>query len=296
MPDEVSVFLTDRVCPLMQQQRFDEAEALLRQALPNSETDRVDPRIVGELANVLREKGKHGEAAPLYRRALQGEAEPLYRRALKSFELLYGPSDKRTVDVVLKLAITLADQGMHGEAEPLYRRALQGYEQLYGPSDNRAIDVVRRLADVLQELGKLVEAEPLYCRALHYFKELNGPSHSTVLQAACAHACVVRQLAAQTNPVPHTKEAVAAPSSIKQKAAAVSSNVAVALAGQGKHGEAEPLFRRALQGYTHIYGPSDNRTIDVVPRLAVTLAVQGKHGRRCIAKHCRASSSCRPLR
>ena len=92
MPDEDSVLLTDSVGPLIQQKRLKEAEALLRQALPNSEADPVGSRIAFVLAGLVRTKGEHGEAESLYRRALQG------------FEQLYSPSDERTLEVAVRRA------------------------------------------------------------------------------------------------------------------------------------------------------------------------------------------------
>ena len=64
-----------------------------------------------------------------------------------------GPSDERTIDVVLGFAATLADQGKLGEAEPLYRRALQGFEQLC--SDKGTVNAVQGLAITLAKQVKL---------------------------------------------------------------------------------------------------------------------------------------------
>ena len=69
---------------------------------------------VNNLAELLTEQGKLGEAEPLYRRALEGRESTL------------GPMHGSTLISVNNLAKLLKAQGKLGEAEPLYRRALEG--------------------------------------------------------------------------------------------------------------------------------------------------------------------------
>ena len=54
-------------------------------------------------------------------------------------------------------------------------------------------------------------------------------------------------------------------------------NLGVTLSMQGKHAEAEPLFRRALAGYEAELGANHPRTLTSVNNLASLLHDQGKH-------------------
>ena len=53
------------------------------------------------------------------------EAEPLYRRALDGREAALGPTHPSTLSSVGNLGILLRDMGRHADAEPLLRRAQQ---------------------------------------------------------------------------------------------------------------------------------------------------------------------------
>ena len=64
---------------------------------------------MSDLAGVLDDEGRHGEAETLYRETLQLRREVL------------GERDPRTITSMSDLAGVLDDEGRHGEAETLYR-------------------------------------------------------------------------------------------------------------------------------------------------------------------------------
>ena len=53
-------------------------------------------------------------------------------------------------------------------------------------------------------------------------------------------------------------------------------NLAILFAQQGKHDEAEPLFRRAIAGYEEALGPAHPNTLRTVNNLALLLDAKGE--------------------
>ena len=54
-------------------------------------------------------------------------------------------------------------------------------------------------------------------------------------------------------------------------------SVGFLFADQGKHAEAEKMYRRALDGYEKAWGPDHTSTLDTVNNLGLLYADQGKH-------------------
>ena len=98
-----------------------------------------------------------------------GEAEPLMRRALAIAEGSYGPDHPDVASDLNNLALLLQDTNRLGEAEPLMRRALAIDEGSYGPDHPDVATDLNNLAGLLQATNRLGEAEPLMRRALGIF-------------------------------------------------------------------------------------------------------------------------------
>eukprot|EP00966_Prymnesium_polylepis_P140123 3236817-Prymnesium_polylepis.1 len=62
------------------------------------------------------------------------DAEPLYRRALEGKEAALGPAHPSTLGSVNTLGSLYSAMGRHADAEPLYRCALEGREAALGPA------------------------------------------------------------------------------------------------------------------------------------------------------------------
>jgi len=126
---------------------LESAVALLDRALPSPDWDQKGWRFWEQLAPHCRNLLNHLQdhvlepkatrimnqlAVWLKNRAEHGEAEPLYRRALAIEEKSFGP-EHRTVAICLNnLALLLSDTNRLAEAEPLYRRALTIDEKSLG--------------------------------------------------------------------------------------------------------------------------------------------------------------------
>src|SRR5271166_3158485 len=158
-------------------------------------------RIMNDLAVWLNNRAEHGEAEPLYRRALAideksfgrdhpnvasrlnnlagllratnrlAEAEPLYRRALAIDEKSFGPEHPNVAIRLNNLALLLSDTDRLAEAEPLYRRALAIDEKSFGPEHPNVAIRLNNLAELLRATNRLAEAEPLYRQVLRILAE-----------------------------------------------------------------------------------------------------------------------------
>jgi tetratricopeptide (TPR) repeat protein len=167
-------------------------------------------RIMSQLAVWLNNRAEHGEAEPLYRRALAifeksfdpehpnvatglnnlagllrdtnrlAEAEPLFRRALAIGEKSFGPEHPDVAIRLNNLAVLLGDTNRLAEAEPLFRRALAIDEKSLGPDHPNVGRDLNNLAGPLRDTNRLAEAEPLYRRALAIFEKSLGPEHPNV--------------------------------------------------------------------------------------------------------------------
>ena len=93
------------------------------------------------------------------------EAEPLFRRALEGNEAALGPEHPSTLGSVNNLGSLYLGMGRHAEAEPLYRRALEGKEAALGPEHPETLLSVGNLGILYRDMGRHAEAEPLLRRA-----------------------------------------------------------------------------------------------------------------------------------
>ena len=122
--------------------------ALLDRALPSPEWDQKGWRLWEQLAphcrtllnrlqdHVLEPKATrimNELALWLNNRAEHGEAEPLFRRALAIEEKSFGPDHPNVATDLNNLAVLLSATNRLAEAEPLYRRALAIDEKSFGP-------------------------------------------------------------------------------------------------------------------------------------------------------------------
>ena len=130
--------------------------------------DAAAARVIGEVGNYCRERGRYDDA------------ERLIRRSLRVEERVLDPSQSALADTLNNLAVLAAARRNFAEAEALYRRALGIYEAQPRPDEADIALTLNNLAGLLQKRGKLDDAEPLYQRALELFKRVLGPDHPYV--------------------------------------------------------------------------------------------------------------------
>lgn len=131
--------------------RYEEAEALLRQALVMHETIRTpDSRSRLEI--------QHALVVVLWRRAKNDEAEVMGREALEQGLLTLGRSDVLILNIKMNLGIVLAAQGLFQEAEVLLSESVDGFTTLCGSNSLQRVNAAVNLATVLWYRGKIQAA------------------------------------------------------------------------------------------------------------------------------------------
>ena len=123
------------------------------------------------LAQDLQAQGKHDEAEPLYREALEMDRESL------------GTRHPNTLIAINNLAQVLQAQGKNDEAEPLSREALEVQRQTLGDRHPNTLSSMNELGALLQAKGDLAAAEPLQREALKVRRETLGSRHPSTLNS-----------------------------------------------------------------------------------------------------------------
>jgi tetratricopeptide (TPR) repeat protein len=172
-----------------------EAEPLARAALSLSENalgrEHVDVATdLSNLANLLREAGRHTEA------------ERLIREALASLERGYGRKHANVGAALSVLGLLLQQTGRPAEAEPLFHEALAIDENAFGRQDPKVAIDLSNLASLLSSIGRYAEAEPLLHEALAIDQKMLGLDHfyTAVDQLILARLCLDTNRAAEALP------------------------------------------------------------------------------------------------
>jgi len=174
-------FLNNLAGVYRDQERYDEAETLLRRSLALRRGAKApDPYSVAtaelNLAEIYREQGKFEDAAPLYTSALADARQAL------------GPDNPELSEFLAQLAVLRRDQGQLAKAEPPLREALALAERGHDPDAPRVAQSHLDLADLLRRRGRCAAARPHLERALAIREKAFGPAHPDVAEALAASA------------------------------------------------------------------------------------------------------------
>ena len=262
-------------------------------------------RIMNQLAVWLNNRAEHGDAEPLYRRALAideksfgpdhpnvarglnnlaellsatnrlAEAEPLYRRALTITEKSFGPDHPNMAIGLNNLAELLSDTNRQAEAEPLYRLALAITEKSFGPDHPNVARGLNNLAALLSDTNRQAEAEPLFRRALAIDEKSFGPDHPNVARGFNNLAGLLRATDRLAEAEPLFRRALATDEKSfgpdHPNVAIGLNNLAWLLHDTGRPAQAEPLFRRALAIDETSFGPDHPNVARGLNNLALLL-------------------------
>ena len=263
--------------------RWNESEKQQRRALAEA-TALANAKLVAvasnDLAALLLDTNRLGEAEPLMRRALEineaafgnqhptvaiclnnlatlllntsrlGEAEPLMRRALEINETAFGNQHPTVATCLRNLAVLLLNTNRLEEAEPLMRRALEIDEAAFGNRHPSLATGLNNLASLLQATNRREEAETLMRQALEINEVVFGGQHPSV-------ATDLNNLATllwETNRVEKAEPLIRRALEIDEAAfgarhpnvAIRLNNVAVLLHATNRSSEAEPLMQRSI--------------------------------------------------
>jgi serine/threonine-protein kinase len=224
--------------------RYEEAEALLREAVSKGESlfqgdHALIARAQSELGAVLRARGDFAGA------------EPVLRRALAMRERLFPGDHPDVSETIEKLALALEDRGDLAAAEPLFRRALAMRERMYAGDHESTAIALSNLGGMLHALGDLKGADAHLSRAVAMQERLFHGDHpalasslenlaslmSTRGDAAAGEALVRRayEMRKRIYPGDHPNLSVSL------------NNLAMAAFDRGDSVEAERLFRESIE-------------------------------------------------
>ena len=241
-------------------------------ALPANE-DRGTSALILNLAKMLQDHDKLGEAEPLFREALAtrrrklgdehpdtltsidkmagllkkqdklGEAELLYEEAFTGRKRAHDLEQGR--DTLVSMLTSMSNkaglfkaQDRLDEAEPLFREALKQRRHELGDEHRDTLVSISNMAGLLKAQGKLVEAEKLYREVLGTRTRLYGKEDPRTLASIC--------------------------------------NMAPLLLAQENLGEAEELLRFALDTRRRIRGEEHHDTLISMNFMAVLLRQKGE--------------------
>jgi tetratricopeptide (TPR) repeat protein len=164
---------------LLEQGRYDEAEALMREAMAmHIELNGKDHPIVGSMMNDL---GKL-----YFERGEYVAAEKMHREALAFLQKIAGDDERNAVAVsMLRLANDLAALGRYEEADSLARSGLDLTRRLH---DDRGAWTANGFVDVAAirlQMGSVAEAESLFAEGLKRQRamESGGPARPRDVRA-----------------------------------------------------------------------------------------------------------------
>jgi tetratricopeptide (TPR) repeat protein/DNA-binding XRE family transcriptional regulator len=242
---------------------------LCLQRTDTSQQDLALASMAYKAAQYLRERGRYGEA------------EPLFRRALRVQEQQLGESHPQVASSLTGLANLYRRQGRYAEAEPLYQRALTIFEQQSGEAHPQMAPSLSGLASLYNEQGKFTEAEPLFLRAIYVQELLLGATHPQLAYPLNGLANLYFHQGKYTEAEPFYWRTI---SICEQQLGATHFQLAYPLNGlavlyfeQGRYAEAEPLYQRALAIFEQQLGPEHSLVASLVNNLAELSRNQGHY-------------------
>ena len=227
---------------LMGLARWEECEEVLCQTLAEAKShgdSKLFARASRELGQLLWQTGRHGEA------------EPLMRAALDVTEVACGKHHPDVAECLNNLAALLQDTNRYEDAEPMLRKALAIAEAAFGKHHPSVAKRLNSLAVLLQDTNRFEDAEPMHLRALAIAEAAFGKHHPTV--AACLNnlAMLLQDTNRHREAEPMLREALeiaeAAFGEHHPDVANCLNNLAALLRRTNRHEEAEPMLRRALE-------------------------------------------------
>ncbi|GHO49702.1 tetratricopeptide repeat protein [Ktedonospora formicarum] len=202
-------------------------------------------------------------------------AELLYQRALHIYKQLWGSTHLQVAAELSHLAALYYQQGKYEQAEHLYQCTLHMWEQLQGLSHPNIAISLNGLANLYREQGKYEQAEPLYLQALHILEQqvsspMIDPAH---ISRARRNGTVVQPSPRRILPIHNLQKTAEHP-----EVATLLNNLAYLYIEQGKYGQAELLYQRALHIRERQLGPEHLLVAYSLYGMANLYREQGKYG------------------
>ncbi len=306
--------LNDLAALLSLQQKYDEAEPLVRRSLEITRRTFGErhPAFAGSLqlfANLRHARGETEAAVELYQRVLDilrtslGEehravldnlnnlasmhcavgnpaaAEPLYRQAVRLMGAQHGEQSPECARGEHALAGVLQQLGNYQAAEPLFLQVLEKQRKLLGEDHPDFVQTLHSLAQLYHRMGNYNAAEVRYRQVAELRERLLGEEHPDFAQALNDLAALYHE----TGNLPAAEPLYQRALEIRQAElegdhpdiAQSLHNLALLNQALGRPADAEPLFRQALEILRTAYGERNPDSLRVQHSLALFYQSKG---------------------
>ena len=229
--------------------------------------DRLYVQSLTGLGDILRIRGRYGDA------------EPWLREAIALGEHSLGPEDEDVVTAVNSLAVLFKYSGRFDEAAALYERALAAAERA-GAGDESLATLLHNIGGLEHARGNYARAEPPARRSVELRERLLGPDHPSVAADLAALAAIVDGLGRHDEAEAlylralDTFERVYGPD--HYEIAVNLNNLAGVRQAQGRVADAEALYRRALSIKETLLGHDHPDVALTLNNLALLLDAMGQ--------------------
>jgi tetratricopeptide (TPR) repeat protein len=251
--------------------RFDQAEALVRAAVPIVEAagDPIETaRVHAELARVLHGQGR------------QDESLPLWTASRDAITAAAGPDHMQTLVMSHNIAMALKDAGRLPEAEATAADLVERRERTLGTDHPQTLAARDLLAGIIMKAGREREALPILRAVVDGRRRILGEDHiSTLLSMGNLGATLIR-LGELEEAEPLTRRALAAHEAKfgpeHAKTLILLANLAYLLEERGRTAEAADIYRRTIDIRRRTTGGRDPETWAPMNNLAMVYQKLGR--------------------
>lgn len=249
-----------------------EAERMLRESYDQAVADLGADHesaldLAGELANELRQLGRHEDSEALYRDLLRVRREQ-------------GTDTRMTHIALNSLAVLLQEMDRQAEAEPLYREAAEIGERMWGRDNEDTLTARFNLACVQRDLGRLDEAEQLMAELLPHFRRVFGDAHFKTAAAEHHLGCLYDKLGRWPEALPLVESSVRSTIQVQgertAEVALMQDNLARVLLRMGEAAKAADVWRHVVDVRAEVLGPEHADTMSSRLSLANALVGSGR--------------------
>jgi tetratricopeptide (TPR) repeat protein len=236
-------------------------------ALPESAEDQDLAEALWKAALYLSERGRFGQA------------EPLYQRALRIGQQIWGPEHPQVASMLCDLACLSNELGQYQQAEPLFQRALSIREYLLGPAHPALARPLYGLGTICWKQGNYDQAEQAYQRGCSLLEQAKvaEPLYEALLLNGLGNLALERGQEAQAERF--YRRALSREQQLGPEDPHVAiplNNLAELYREQGKYEQAALLYQRALHIWEQRWEPEHPAVAHPLDGLALLYMRQGK--------------------
>ena len=214
----------------------------------------------------------------LYSQGHYEEALAFAEEAVKLSEQEFGPDHPDVAVRLNGLAEVYRAEGRYDDAERLHKQALAIREKALGPEHPDVAQSLNNLAEVYRAQGRHTEAQFLLDRAQAL--EARGAAQSGRRESYMAAGVAAYQLGHYAEAQGQLEAALRTAEEAfgtQDRLAQSLNRLATLYQAQGKHAEAEPLFKQALAIWEKAVGPDHPNVATILNNLAEVYRAQGKY-------------------